>query len=292
MRARLIAHRAALLAVLAVLLVGGAVAGVLLADSGDAPPAATSTTSTTAEPDATTTSTQVPTTPTTVAPTTTDPPPTSPPTSDPGGEPAVALYRGAADDQRVALTFDAGSDVGHTSRILDILGANGIRASFGITGRWAEANPGLVARIADEGHVVINHSYDHPSFTGFSTGAAPLGREQRLDQLARADAAIAAATGTSSRPWFRPPFGDEDASVRADVGVAGYRYEVMWTVDSLGWQGLPVAEVTTRCLDGAEPGAIYLFHVGSESTDADALQAIVDGLRARGLGFATVAELV
>ena len=120
----------------------------------------------------------------------------------------------------------------------------------------------------------------------------PLTRSERLDQLARADAAVVAASGVSTVPWFPPPYGDEDASVRADVATAGYRFEVMWTVDSLGWRGLPVDQVTARCLGQAAPGVIYLFHVGAASTDHAALQAIVDGLRGRGLGFATVAELV
>jgi peptidoglycan-N-acetylglucosamine deacetylase len=234
-------------------------------------------------------------------PPTTSPPPTETtvpsttgPTTTPApvGTPAVVIHRGDPADRRVALTFDAGSDVGHTGEILDTLRSNRVRATFGMTGRWAEEHPVLVARIADEGHLLINHSYDHPSFTGYSTGTAPLSTAARLDQLARAEAAIQAAAGVTSKPWFRPPYGDEDESVRADVGSAGYGYEVMWTVDSLGWQGLAVDEVIARCLGGASPGAIYLFHVGSDSTDHAALQAVIDGLRARGLGFATVAELV
>lgn len=192
----------------------------------------------------------------------------------------------------VALTFDAGSDVGHTAAILDTLRANGITASFGLTGVWTQTNPSLVARMAAEGHQLVNHSWDHPSFTGFSTGEAPLSRAERIDQLARAEAAIMAASGVGTRPWFRPPYGDEDASVRADVGAAGYRYEAMWTVDSLGWKGLAPSAITQRCLDGAVPGAIYLFHVGAASADAAALQGIIDGLRARGLGFVSLAGLV
>jgi peptidoglycan/xylan/chitin deacetylase (PgdA/CDA1 family) len=192
----------------------------------------------------------------------------------------------------VALTFDAGSDAGWTTEILDVLAANHLRASFGVTGRFAEANPALVRRMVAEGHVVMNHSYDHPSFTGRSTNEAPLTTAQRLDQLRRADDAIAAASGARTAPWFRPPYGDEDASVRADVASAGYRYEIMWTVDSLGWRGAGVDEITSRCLDGAGNGVIYLFHVGAASADHAALQAVIDGLRARGLGFATVAELL
>ena len=193
---------------------------------------------------------------------------------------------------RTALTFDAGSDAGFTSEILDTLARNGIHATFGITGRWADANPALLHRIAAEGHQVVNHSYDHPSFTGQSTGTAPLSRAARLDQLARADAAIIRATGVSTKPWFRPPYGDEDAGVRADVGSAGYRYELMWTVDSLGWKGLDADGVVERCLTQAVPGAIYLFHVGSASADHAALQAVIDGLRARSYELVTASALV
>lgn len=45
------------------------------------------------------------------------------------------------------FTFDAGSDTGHATEILDILAANGVRATFGMTGRWADANPALVRRM-------------------------------------------------------------------------------------------------------------------------------------------------
>ena len=238
-----------------------------------------------------TTTTTAPTTltvSTTAAPATT----AAPTTATPPAEAAIAIRRVETTAPVVALTFDAGSDVGWAAEILDTLAANGIDATFGMTGRWAEANPALVRRMVAEGHQLVNHSYDHPSFTGRSTGAAPLSAEQRRDQLARAEAAVQAATGTSMAPWFRPPYGDDDASVRRDVAAAGYRYELLWTVDSLGWKGITPDAVVRRCLDGALPGAIYLFHVGAASTDHAALQQIIDGLRAAGYGFATAADLL
>jgi peptidoglycan/xylan/chitin deacetylase (PgdA/CDA1 family) len=245
---------------------------------------------------ATTTTTTASTTTTTVPPTTAGPGPTwiapSATSTAPPGGPAIAIYHGDPNEPNVALTFDAGSDVGYAVEILDLLRANGITATFGMTGLWAEKHPELVARMADEGHVLMNHTYDHTSFTGHTTNEAPLTRAERIDQLARAEAAVLAASGRSTRPWFRPPYGDQDASVLADVGSVGYPYMVMWSVDSLGWKGIPAAQVTQRCLDAAEPGAIVLMHVGAASTDFEALQDIIDGVRARGLGFATVAELL
>jgi peptidoglycan/xylan/chitin deacetylase (PgdA/CDA1 family) len=239
-----------------------------------------------------TTTTTDPTSPTsgTMPETTTRPPEST--TSTVADQPAIVVRRGNPTVPVVALTFDAGSDTGHAAEILDILSTNDVVATFGMTGRWAEANPALVRRMVADGHQLVNHSYDHPSFTGGSTGDPPLSREERTDQLDRADAAIAAATGTTSVPWFRPPYGDEDASVRSDVAAAGYRYELLWTVDSLGWRGITPEDVVARCLEGAEPGAIYLLHVGAASTDHLALQRIIDGLTARGLTFATVAGMV
>jgi peptidoglycan/xylan/chitin deacetylase (PgdA/CDA1 family) len=87
---------------------------------------------------------------------------------------AQVLVRGASSRNSVALTFDAGSDIGYTGLILDTLAANGIGADFGMTGRWAEGNPEMLQRIVNGGHRLINHTYDHSSFTGRSTSQGPL----------------------------------------------------------------------------------------------------------------------
>lgn len=192
----------------------------------------------------------------------------------------------------VAFSFDAGSDTGYAAQILDTLAANGIRASFGMTGRWAEQNPGLLQRMVNEGHNMINHTYDHGSMTGNSTRMAAQTRDERWAQLDRTEAIIAGLTGATTKPYFRPPFGDYDASVNEDVGARGYGYNVMWTVDSRGWQGLPAGAITQRCVQLAEPGAIYVFHVGSASQDGPALQGIIDGLRANGYAIGSVPDVL
>lgn len=185
----------------------------------------------------------------------------------------------------MALTFDAGSDVGHTQQVLDLLRAKGVLATFGLTGLWVRANPVLARRIVTDGHQVVNHTDRHLSFTGRSTGTAPLTRAQRTEALAAAETAIRSIAGTAALPWFRPPYGDRDAGVDRDVGAAGYPYELMWTVDTLGWKGVPPAEVTSRVLSAATPGEIVLMHVGADSTDWQALADVVDGLRAKGYAF-------
>jgi peptidoglycan/xylan/chitin deacetylase (PgdA/CDA1 family) len=206
--------------------------------------------------------------------------------------PAAVVWIGDTSERAVALTFDAGSDAGHTGTILDVLASRDVRATFALTGEWVEQNPGLARRIVAEGHEVMNHSYDHPSFTGVSSDEVVLTPESRWDQLDRAENAISSIAGRTSLPYFRPPFGDQDASVARDAGARGYRFLVLWTVDSLGWKGVSPSEVVRRCVEGAEPGAILMFHVGSASTDAEALPTVVDELSASGYRFEQLSELL
>lgn len=264
-----------------------------------ATPTPTATASTTATPSVTPSPSRTPTrTPSPTRTPATPPAPTAT-TAPPGAcpfpyaSPARVVGHGQDDRAVVALTFDAGSDRGSTASILDTLAREHVVASFGVTGDFARANPALVARIAREGHQLVSHGDRHWSYTGTSSDRVVLTRTARCTDLRRAEAAIAAAAaGVAVRPWFRPPYGDYDASVLRDVAAAGYRYVAMWTVDSRGWRGVPAAEVVRIVLDGVGPGSIVLFHVGAASTDAAALPDVVAGLRQRGYRFATLAGLV
>jgi peptidoglycan/xylan/chitin deacetylase (PgdA/CDA1 family) len=208
------------------------------------------------------------------------------------GRASKVVSRGRTDRRAVTLTFDAGSDRGYAERILDVLAAQHVTAAFGITGEWGNANRDVLARITREGHALINHSYDHSSFTGVSWTKVARTRAERESQLARTEQVFASTTGAPRTPYFRPPFGDYDAGVLADVGALGYPLTVMWSVDSMGWRGWAASQITQRCLEGAHSGAIYIFHVGSASRDADALPAIIEGLRARGYEVVPLAEIL
>jgi peptidoglycan/xylan/chitin deacetylase (PgdA/CDA1 family) len=192
----------------------------------------------------------------------------------------------------ITLTFDAGADRGYAETILNTLAQKNVKASFGMTGIWAQRNPDLIRRMVNEGHHLMNHSWDHPSFTGYSTNSAPLTSAQRADQLRRTENIVRDIAGVELKPYFRPPYGDYDNSVLADLERNGYRYNVMWTVDSLGWQGLTAAQINQRVFNGATRGGVILLHVGAQSQDGPALPAMIDGLRQRGYRFATVKEMV
>ena len=229
----------------------------------------------------------------TVAPPATGTPAPEPsPIPSPVPGPARIVYRGNAARRMVALTFDAGSDAGFTAQILDTLRAAGVRASFSLTGKWVEENRDLALAITADGFRLINHSYDHASFTGRSTDTPPLDAAQRSLELSRTETTVYHLTSRTTRPYFRPPYGDVDASVQRDVGADGYDTIVMWTVDTLGWQGASADAIVARVLANAEPGAIYVLHVGSQSQDAAALPRIIDGLRAEGYSFGTIDDVL
>jgi len=138
----------------------------------------------------------------------------------------------------------------------------------------------------------INHTYDHRSFTGLSTHLAPLTISERTWEITRTERVLQSIGGATVRPYFRPPFGDYDAATTALLARLGYRYMIMWTVDSLGWDHLPAPAIFQRCLAALSPGAIVLMHVGIQSQDALALQPLILAVKRRGYAFVTVAALL
>jgi peptidoglycan/xylan/chitin deacetylase (PgdA/CDA1 family) len=219
----------------------------------------------------------------------------SPPEDDNSGFSQV-FDRGTSGRREIALTFDAGADRGFAEEILDTLKEYGIKASFGMTGHWAEENPDLVKRMVREGHMIFNHTWTHRSFTGYSTADWDEGvltaeeRKQELDDTAELIAKL--TRGYDVAPYFRPPYGDLDDSVLADVAADGYWVTVMWSCDSLGWNGASVEQIVERCGTDMAPGDIILMHVGAESLDAEALAPMIESLQSEGFDFVTIEELL
>ena len=79
-----------------------------------------------------------------------------------------AIYADITDEKVIYLTFDNGYEQGYTSKFLDILKKHHVPATFFVTGHYVETAPDLVKRMVDEGHIVGNHSYNHPDFTTMS----------------------------------------------------------------------------------------------------------------------------
>jgi peptidoglycan/xylan/chitin deacetylase (PgdA/CDA1 family) len=192
----------------------------------------------------------------------------------------------------VALTFDGGAGSQGAGSILATLRAQGVPASFFVTGRFATANPSITRQMAAVGPVG-NHTWSHPTLTKLSSSAIH-------QELSRTRSAILAVTGRDPRPLFRFPYGAYDARVLGLVHADGYG-GVGWTTDSLGWKGtsggMSVDKVVARVLAGRTPGQIVLLHVGANpddgtTLDAAALPRIIAGLRSHGYRFTTLLTLL
>jgi peptidoglycan/xylan/chitin deacetylase (PgdA/CDA1 family) len=205
------------------------------------------------------------------------------------------VERGESGRQEVALTFDAGEGPGYTEEILDLLAERGIRASFGVTGQWAEQNPELIRRIVVEGHMLINHTYDHRSWTGASPGTEPLTASERRDELEQTEQIVLDIVGYEMKPYFRFPYGDYDPEALVLLKEAGYDYTLWWTCDTMAWMSSTPQEIVDRCDPGdpttGGPGAVILMHVAQEG-DLGALPGIIDAYDAAGYDFVTMEQLV
>jgi peptidoglycan/xylan/chitin deacetylase (PgdA/CDA1 family) len=208
---------------------------------------------------------------------------------------SLIVERGGSGRQEVALTFDAGEGAGYTEEILDLLAEHGIKGSFGVTGQWAEQNPELIQRIVDEGHMLINHTYDHRSWTGVSPGTEPLSAEERRAQLDQTEQIVLDIAGYQMKPYFRFPYGDYDPEALVILKDAGYDYTLRWSCDTMAWMESTPEEIAERCApDNPQtggPGAVILMHVAQEG-DWDALPVLIDEYEAAGYDFVTMEALV
>ncbi|KJK39155.1 xylanase deacetylase [Streptomyces variegatus] len=183
----------------------------------------------------------------------------------------AAPARTAACTGYVGLTFDDGPS-GTTTRLLDALRRNGLRATMFNQGQHAAANPSLVRAQVAAGMWVANHSYTHPHLTRLS-------QAQIDSEISRTQQAVRNAGGGTPR-LFRPPYGETNATVKSVAARHGLT-EILWHVDSQDWNGASsdaIVRSTARLTDGQ----IILMHDGPANTLA-AVPRIAQGLASRGL---------
>ena len=177
----------------------------------------------------------------------------------------------------VALTFDDGPGP-HTARLLNTLKARGVRATFFMLGENVEQHPGVVRRMAMEGHEVANHTWSHPDLTGMSPASV-------RSQMERTQKAIKDASGVEPT-LMRPPYGATDKEVGRAVGMP----QILWSVDTKDWLYRSVSRDVKVGIKQPERGGIVLYHdVHKESVDS--MPKVVDGLKKRGFTLVTVTEM-
>jgi peptidoglycan/xylan/chitin deacetylase (PgdA/CDA1 family) len=183
------------------------------------------------------------------------------------------VERGPQTLPQVALTIDAGSDADPVPQILATLRERQIKLTFFLTGKFIETYPDLVRQMAADGHEFGNHSWSHPDLRKCSS-------DQIQRELLDTERLLNRTAGATTRPFFRPPYGEYDNHVLLAAEDAGF-LPVYWTLDALDSVGRTkfasflVERVTSRLPEEEMRGAIILMHCGNAST-AEALPSILD----------------
>lgn len=186
--------------------------------------------------------------------------------------------------KQVVFTFDAGSGTQSAQPILDTLRKHSVKGSFFITGKWAEQNPELVKKISQDGHEIFNHTYSHPHLPQISDQAI-------IDELQKTEAIVQSLTDRTTKPYFRPPYGDRTLHVRDIAAQQGYQ-SVFWTVDALDWketEGYTAQQVKDRVLGNLAPGTIYLMHIGDTIT-GQILDSVLREVKSQGYTVHSLTE--
>ncbi len=193
--------------------------------------------------------------------------------------PVYSVERG---DGKIAISFDAAWGGDNTERLLDILDAYDVKATFFLVDTWVQRYPQLVQAVSARGHEIGNHSTTHPQMSRLS-------REKILQELTTVADHIEALTG--SRPaLFRPPYGDYNNDVVLAARGAGYEV-IQWSVDSLDWKNRGAEDLIRRATRNVSSGDIVLFHNDAKYI-LDALPAILKSYQQQGLSAVPVSELL
>lgn len=189
-------------------------------------------------------------------------------------------------DMSIYLTFDVGYENGYTDELLDVLKQEKVPAAFFVVGNFVEENPELVKRMADEGHIVGNHTMHHPDMSAISDEAA---FKNELEEL---EAAYEKAVGKKMQKFYRPPQGKYSEANLEMANRLGYT-TVFWSLAYVDWiqDSQPSREDALNILnERIHPGAIVLLHSTSK-TNARILSELIQGWKARGYSFRALTEL-
>ncbi len=195
------------------------------------------------------------------------------------------MYMGK-EDEGIYLTFDEGYENGYTASILDTLREKNVQAAFFITGPYLESHENLVRRMVEEGHIVGNHTVNHPSLPAVADDTA---LRAEIDGLSDA---FREKFGKEMH-YIRPPKGEYNDRTLRITKEMGYT-NVFWSFAYQDWEQNKSRGKQYACdtvLTGLHGGAVILLHAVSKD-NAEALEDIIDGAREKGYVFRSLDEYV
>jgi len=211
------------------------------------------------------------------------------PNADPGTPELLkkygARYIGDTSKKEIYLTFDEGYENGYTSKILDVLKENNVKAVFFITGPYLSQHQDLVRRMVEEGHIVGNHSIHHPSL--------PSVDDKTLEEeIIGLDRAFFEKFGKHMQ-FLRPPKGEYSERTLAITQKLGYT-NLFWSFAYDDWykdktRGAQYA--LDKVMSNLHNGEVMLLHAVSKD-NKEALDMIIKGARSKGFEFSDPNKLL
>ena len=183
------------------------------------------------------------------------------------------------ENRKIALTFDDGPHPYYTEQLLDGLAERGVKATFFLLGCNIEGNEDVVRRMAEEGHLIGNHTWYHVDITALS-------QEDACAEIQDTSRKITEITGQPVE-YVRPPFGNWNKELECEVMMI----PIFWSVDTLDWSTENADLIVQEVISEAEENDIILMHDSYKSTVEAALR-IIDLLQAEGYEFVTADELI
>ncbi|WP_097026022.1 delta-lactam-biosynthetic de-N-acetylase [Clostridium peptidivorans] len=197
-------------------------------------------------------------------------------------------YLGNTNEKVLYLTFDEGYENGYTGKILDILKANNVPAAFFVVTPYIKTSSDLVKRMVNEGHLVCNHSTNHPSMAS----TALKGKDKFNYELENTAKIFKDLTGKDMPKFFRPPMGKYSELSLSYTKELGYK-TIFWSFAYHDWDinKQPSHEYAKKMImDRTHNGSIMLLHAVSK-TNTEILDDVIKELKAKGYRFASLDEL-
>ncbi len=190
-----------------------------------------------------------------------------------------------ADDKVIYLTFDAGYENGNIEKTLNILRDEKVPAAFFILQNLIIKNADLVKRMANEGHLVCNHTARHKDMSNWEDDAF-IGELEALETL------YAEHIGGEMPKYYRPPEGVFSRENLICAAKNGYK-TIFWSFAYPDWDNnkqMPLEKAKSIILDNLHNGEVMLLHPTSE-TNVQILADIIREARTQGYRFGTLDEL-